>query len=237
MPLGRYTGYKNLMRLSTIANLEGFYYKPRMDHDLLEKYNEGLIALSGCIGGEVGDALRQGQYEKAREVAQWYKRVFGDRYYLEIQDHGHPDHPNSWDEQVAITEKTFALSEELKIPCVLTGDSHYLMPHDQEAHEILLCVQTGSFLDDTKRMSLKDFDLFVANPDDLIKRWGKTHPEIIKNTRQIADRCSVEIELGNILIPKFPLPKGENEKHYLELLVYRGLAWRYGDVQALTAIF
>ena len=138
-------------------------YKPRMDHDLLEKYNEGLIALSGCIGGEVGDALRQGQYEKAREVAQWYKRVFGDRYYLEIQDHGHPDHPNSWDEQVAITEKTFALSEELKIPCVLTGDSHYLMPHDQEAHEILLCVQTGSFLDDTKRMSLKDFDLFVAN--------------------------------------------------------------------------
>ena len=224
------TGYKNLMRLSTIANLEGYYYKPRMDHDVLEKYNEGIIVLSGCIGGEVGDALRQGQYEKAKKIASWYKSVFKDRYYFEIQDHGHKDHPNSWDEQIAVTEKTFELAKDLDIPCVLTCDSHYLVPDDQEAHEILLCVQTGSFLDDEKRMSLKDFDLYVSDPKDIINRWGKDHPEIISNTAEIADRCDINIELGNILIPKFPLPKGESEKHYLELLVYRGLAWRYGGV-------
>src|SRR5688572_22269549 len=95
------TGYQNLMKLSTIANLQGFYYKPRVDHVVLEKYNEGIIALSGCIGGEVGDRLRQGQYDQAIEIAQWYKKVFGDRYYIEVQDHGHPDHPSQWDEQVA----------------------------------------------------------------------------------------------------------------------------------------
>ncbi len=100
-------GYGNLMKLSTEANLHGFYYKPRVDHTLLEKYNEGLIILSGCIGGEIGDALRQQQYEQAKKTAQWYKSVFGDRYYLEVQDHGHPEHPSVWDEQVAVTEQTF----------------------------------------------------------------------------------------------------------------------------------
>ncbi len=106
-------GYQNLMRLSTIANLEGFYYKARVDHDLLEKYNEGLIILSGCIGGEVGDALRQDQYAQAKKTAQWYKKTFSDRYYLEVQDHGHPNHPSKWDEQVAVNKKVFELAAEL----------------------------------------------------------------------------------------------------------------------------
>src|SRR5688572_16062030 len=106
-------GYQNLMRLSTKANLEGFYYKPRIDHILLEKYNEGLIVLSGCIGGEVADAIRQGQYDQAVEIAKWYKRIFGDRYYIEVQDHGHPEHPSLWDEQVRVNEQLFKLAAEL----------------------------------------------------------------------------------------------------------------------------
>ena len=229
------TGYQNLMRLSSKANLEGVYYKPRVDHELLEQYNEGLIILSGCIGGEVGDNLRQGQYDKARDVATWYKSVFGDRYYLEVQDHGHPEHPSKWDEQVGVTEQTIKLSEELGIPCVITCDAHYLRHEDQIAHEILLCVQTGAFLSDEKRMSLSDFELHVTDPNAIIERWGTEHPDYITNTRAIADRCEVTIELGKILIPKFPVPDGETEKSYLDKLVYRGLAWRYGGVDEPTA--
>jgi DNA polymerase-3 subunit alpha len=222
-------GYQNLMRLSTKANLDGFYYRPRIDRQLLEEHKEGIIVLSGCIGGEVGDMLRQDQYEKAKQTAEWYKSVFGDRYYLEIQDHGHEAHPHKWQEQILVTQKTLQLSEELAIECVITSDAHYLDHADQEAHEILLCVQTGSFLSDEKRMSLKEFDLYITTPEDIVGRWGKSHPEFIKNTRRIADRCNVTLELGKILIPQFPVPKGESERTYLEKLVYRGLAWRYGS--------
>jgi DNA polymerase-3 subunit alpha len=224
------TGYQNLMRLSTLANLEGFYYKPRIDHGLIEKYNEGLIILSGCIGSEVGDALRQDQYEQAKKTATWYKKIFGDRYYIELMDHGHPEHTAVWEEQTKVNEKLLQLSEELNIRAVVTCDAHYLLHEDQEAHEILLCVQTGSFLSDEKRFSLKDFHLHVEDPAELIKRWGKTHPELITNTRKIAELCDIEIELGKILIPKFPVPKGMSEKSYLEKLLWQGLAWRYGKI-------
>jgi DNA polymerase-3 subunit alpha len=228
-------GYQNLMALSTIANLDGFYYKPRIDHELLEKHTEGLICLSGCISGEVADQLRQGQYEAAKKIAAWYKGVFGDRYYIEVQDHGHPDHPSKWEEQVAANKQLLQISKELNIPAVVTCDAHYLRHEDQAAHEILLCVQTGSFLSDEKRMSLKDFELHVTEPAEIIKRWGKDYPELITNTRAIADRCHVEIELGKILIPKFPVPDGEDEQSYLHKLVYRGLAWRYGGMNEADA--
>lgn len=223
------TGYQNLMHLSTVANLQGFYYKPRIDHDLLEQYGEGLIVLSGCIGGEVADSLRQGQAAQAKKIATWYKKIFGDRYYLEVQDHGHPDHPSKWDEQVAVNKKVLQLGQELDIPCVVSADAHYLKHKDQEAHEILLCVQTGSFLSDEKRMSLKNFELHVNDPKEIFERWGKEHPEVISNTKKIAERCEVTLDLGKILIPKFPVPKGETEKSYLHKRVYQGLAWRYGS--------
>ena len=228
-------GYKNLMRLSTMANLEGYYYKPRLDHDLLKKYNEGLIVLSACIGGEVGDAIRNDQYDEAKRIASWYKDVFGDRYYIEVQDHGHPSHQSKWDEQVAANKGLKKLATELGIKMVVTCDAHYLTHEDQEAHEILLCVQTGSFLDETTRMSLKDFELHVTDPKEIIARWGETDPDVITNTKEIADRCNVELELGKILIPKFPLPKGESEKGRLHLDVYRGLAWRYGGQEFAVA--
>ncbi|HSX30044.1 MAG TPA: DNA polymerase III subunit alpha [Candidatus Saccharimonadales bacterium] len=221
------TGYKNLMQLSTIANLDGVYYKPRVDHVLLEKYNEGLIVLSGCIGGEVGDAIRQGQYDQAIEIAKWYKKIFGDRYYIEVQDHGHPEHPSKWDEQVKVNAELLKLAKELDIQPVVTCDAHYLKHQDQQAHEILLCVQTGSFMSDEKRMSLSDFELHVTDPKEIIERWKDLCPEAITNTRVIADRVNFEFELGKILIPKFPVPEGETEKTFLDKLVYRGLAELY----------
>lgn len=228
-------GYQNLMALSTIANLEGYYYRPRIDHELISKHNEGIIALSGCASSEIGDALRQNQYDQAKTIAEWYKSIFKDRYYLELQDHGHPKHTSMWQEQEAINNGLMKLSKELDIPLVVTCDAHYLKQSDQAAHEILLCVQTGSFLDDDNRMSLKEFELHVTDPKEVIMRWGKSHPEAITNTKKIADMCNVEIELGKILIPKFPVPKGENESSFLEKMVYSGLAWRYGKVKESDA--
>ena len=221
------TGFHNLMKLSTQANLEGMYYKPRTDHDLLEELNEGLIVLSGCASGEIGVALRDDDYDRARDIAKWYKSVFGDRYYLELQDHGHPKSNTHWDVQAKINEGLIKLSKELDIEMVVTCDGHYLTHDHQDAHEILLCVGTGSYLSDEKRMSLKDFELHLTDPRDIIAHWGEEYPEVIRNTKKVADRCDVEIELGRILIPKYPLPEGENEHSYLLRLTYQGLLQRY----------
>ena len=221
------TGFHNLMKLSTRANLEGMYYKPRIDHDLLEELNDGLIVLSGCASGEIGVALKEDDYDRARDIAKWYKSIFGDRYYLELQDHGHPKSNTHWDVQEKINEGLVKLSKELDIEMVVTCDGHYLTHEYQDAHEILLCVGTGSYLSDEKRMSLKDFELHLTDPRDIIDHWGEEFPEVIRNTKKIADRCDVEIELGRILIPKYPLPDGENEHSYLLRLTYQGLLQRY----------
>ena len=221
------TGFHNLMKLSTQANLEGMYYKPRIDHDLLEELNEGLIVMSGCASGEIGVALKEDDYDRARDIAKWYKSILGDRYYLELQDHGHPKSNTHWDIQAKINEGLIKLSKELDIEMVVTCDGHYLTHDHQDAHEILLCVGTGSYLSDEKRMSLKDFELHLTDPRDIIAHWGEEYPEVIRNTKKVADRCNVEIELGRILIPKYPLPEGENEHSYLLRLTYQGLLQRY----------
>lgn len=223
-------GYQNLMQLSSKANLEGMYYKPRIDHELLEEFNEGLIILSGCASSELGENLRADNYEEAKSIAAWYKSVFGDRYYLELQDHGHLESKTAWDVQTKINGYLEKISAELDIPAVVTSDGHYLTHEDQASHEILLCVGTGAFLSDEKRMSLKDFELHVTDPNEIIERWGKTHPEAVANTKVIADRCDLELDLGKILIPTFPTPDGHNEKTYLDELVFQGLAWRYAGV-------
>ena len=221
------TGFHNLMKLSTQANLEGMYYKPRIDHDLLEELNEGLIVMSGCASGELGVALKEDDYDRARDIAKWYKSILGDRYYLELQDHGHPKSNTHWDVQAKINEGLIKLSKELDIEMVVTCDGHYLTHDHQDAHEILLCVGTGSYLSDEKRMSLKDFELHLTDPRDIIEHWGEEYPEVVRNTKKVADRCNVEIELGRILIPKYPLPDGENEHSYLLKLTYQGLLQRY----------
>jgi DNA polymerase-3 subunit alpha len=213
-------GYQNLMRLSTLANLDGTYYKPRVDHELIEKYNKGLIILSGCANSEIGECLKVDNYEAAKDIAIWYKSIFGNRYYLEMQNH-------KWDIQVKINKYLSKMSKELDIPLVISNDGHYLAPGDKDAHEILLCVGTGAYLSDENRMSFKEFDLHVTDPNEIIEDWGKEYAQAIINTKKIADRCNVSLDLGRILIPTFPTPKGENEKTYLDKLVYRGLAWRY----------
>lgn len=225
------TGWKNLMKLSTLANLEGMYYKPRIDHELIEKYNEGLIILSGCASSEMGCALKDGDYDKAREIAKWYHGILGDRYYLEMQDHGHPKSHTHWKVQGRINDGLMKLSKELNIPLVVTCDGHYPTHEYQQAHEILLCVGTGSLLSDKNRMSLADFELHFMDPREIIEHWKDTCPEAILNTKRIAERCNVDIKLGQILIPKYPsLPEGETEHTFLHKLVYRGALNRYCDV-------
>ena len=218
------TGYSNLMRLSSIAHLEGFYYKPRVDRKLLEQYHEGLIILSGCAGGEVATHLRNGNYDQAREVVEWYRDMLGpDNYYLELQDHEH-----RWAEQKLINDGLRKLSKDTGVPMVVTCDSHYCRPEDQEAHEILLCVQTGKTMGDADRMTM-EMPLHLTDPKELVKRWEK-EPETILNTKKIAERCQVELDLGGIHIPKFPVPTSQSEREYLHQLAYQGLAWRYGGI-------
>lgn len=221
-------GWQNLCSLTTKAWVEGQYYKPRIDHDIMAEHSEGIICLSGCAGSEISESIRAGDFEKAKELANWYKSVYGEDFYLELQDHGHPECPNHWEVQKEINDGLFRLHEELDIPMVVTCDSHYLTHENQDAHEILLCVGTGSYLNDEKRISLKEFDLFVTDPRDIIERWGKVDPEIILNTKRIAEKVNFEFEFGKILIPKFPLPEGEeSEKGFLDKLVFQGLGERY----------
>ena len=224
-------GYANLMRLCSLASLDGFYHKPRIDRQLLADYNQGLIVLSGCMGSELGRHLEVGNQAAAEATANWFKGVFGDRYYLEVQNHQNPV-------QVKINDQILALGQKLDIPAVVTGDAHYLLPEDKAAHEVLLSIQTGSFRDDTDRMTLADYDLHLTDPAELIDRWAD-RPEVIANTKAIADRCQVTIEFGQNLMPHFDLPAGESLKGYLQKLVFRGLVDRYnpdaGDSSGLTA--
>lgn len=221
-------GFENLCRLITEAEMNGKYYKPRIDHRVMEKYNEGIICLSGCAGSEISMAIRNDDEGRLKTLVDWYSKVYDGRFYLEMQDHGHPDSPTHWSEQTKINNRLMKLHDETGLPLVVTCDAHYIHHSDQDAHEVLLCVGTGSKISDTNRMSLKDFQLHVIPPDEIIERWKNTCPEAIRNTKRIADRCNVTLDLGRILIPKFPIETGETEKQYLDNMVYRGLAERYG---------
>jgi DNA polymerase-3 subunit alpha len=217
-------GYKNLMKLSTIACLEGFYYKPRVDHELLEKHSEGLVVLSGCLGGELGSFISNDEYERALETAKWYKKIFGkDNYYLEMQPH------IDWEPQKKLNNGLKKIAKDLDLGLVATGDCHYSTEAHHYPHDILLCVQTGSTVEDTNRMKL-EMDLSVQPGSYFMEKFKDT-PEAIHNTVKIAGMCDLSIELGKILIPRFPsVPKGETEKSYLHKLVYQGAANRYTDI-------
>ena len=220
-------GFENLCHLMSDAEINGRYYKPRIDHETMEKFNEGIICLSGCAGSEISEAIRAHDYKKADELIAWYSKVYDDRFYLEMQDHGHPDSPTHWDVQNDINLKLQEISKRTGLPLVVTCDAHYLRHDDQDAHEVLLCVGTASNLSNPNRMSLKDFELHVIPPEDIIARWGKDFPEAVRNSRRIADRCNVDLHLGRILIPEFPVPEGETDKTYLDKLVFQGLVYRY----------
>ncbi len=221
-------GYENLCRIMSDAEIEGKYYKPRTDHEDLEKYNEGIICLSGCMGSEISEAIRAGDDERAFKLIDWYKNVFKDRFYLEMQDHGHPLSSTHSLEQEKVNNWHMAHAKELGLPLVVTCDAHYLKKEDQDAHEVLLCIGTAANLSDKNRMTLKDYDLHVIPAEEIISHWEETCPEAVLNTKRIADRCNVDLQLGRILIPKFPVPDGEDEKSYLDKLVFQGLVYRYG---------
>ncbi len=229
------TGFENLCRIMSNAEIHGKYYKPRTDHDELEKYNEGIICLSGCMGSEISEAIRADDDERALKLIDWYRNVFKDRFYLEMQDHGHPKSSTHSAEQKKVNDWLMAHAEGLGLPLVVTCDAHYLKHEDQDAHEVLLCVGTAANLSDPNRMTLKDFDLHVISAEEIIDHWQDTCPEAVLNTKRIADRCNVDLQLGRILIPKFPVPDGEDEKSYLDKLVFRGLVFRYGGKTAEEA--
>ena len=220
-------GYENLCRIMSDAEIEGKYYKPRTDHADLEKYNEGIICLSGCMGSEISEAIRADDDKRALELIDWYRNVFKDRFYLEMQDHGHPKSSTHSAEQKKVNDWHMSHAKELGLPLVVTCDAHYLKKEDQDAHEVLLCIGTAGNLSDKNRFSLKDYDLHVIPAEEIIEHWQDTCPEAVLNTKRIADRCNVDLQLGRILIPKFPIPNGEDEKSYLDRLVFQGLAYRY----------
>ncbi|MEZ4156936.1 MAG: DNA polymerase III subunit alpha [Candidatus Paceibacterota bacterium] len=216
------TGWENLLKLVTVSYLEGYYYKPRMDKELLKKHSEGIIALSGCLGGELSQLLLREQYDQAKTVAKEYKEIFKDGYYIEI---GH--HPEIED-AVKVLPKLIDLGKELGIPLVATKDSHYLNEDDRPVHDILLAIQTGQTMNDEKRFYLEGY-YHLAPPEEMQKLFKAT-PEAIENTVKIAEQCDVELNLGRILLPKFETPDGTPAKEYLRAQVEEKKTNRYPEV-------
>lgn len=215
-------GYKNLAKLVSLGFIEGFYYKPRIDKEILEKYHEGIICLSACLAGEVNQAILNNNIEEAKKVALWFKNLFGEDYYLEVQNNGIK-------EQVLVNQKLVDLSRELNIPLVATNDAHYLKKEDAYNHEVLLCIQTGKKMTDEDRMRFDTDELYVKSPEEMIE-YFKNIPEAIENTVKIAEKCNVEFEFGHTILPNYDVPEQYSTHYdYLESLTQAGLAKRYGQ--------
>ncbi len=215
-------GYQNLSKLVSIGFTEGYYYKPRIDLEVLEKYHEGLICLSACLAGAVNQALLNGQNEKAEEIALWHKKVFGEDYYIEIQNNGIK-------EQVLANQKLVQLARKLDIPLVATNDAHYLKREDAYNHEILLCIQTGKRMSDPDRMKFDTDELYVKSPEEM-SEYFSAFQDAIENTVKIADKCNVEFEFGHTILPNYDVPP-EFPTHYdfLKKLCDDGIRKRYGE--------
>ncbi len=215
-------GYANLMKIVSLGFVEGFYYRPRVDKELLRQYHDGIIALSACLAGEVPRYLTRGLYEEARQTALEYQEIFGkDNYFLELQDHGIPD-------QKLVNQQLLRMSEELDIPLVATNDVHYTYEDDVAAHDILLCIQTGKKLTDENRMRYEGGQYFVKSPEQMAELFPYA-PQALENTHKIAERCHVEIEFGVTKLPRFDVPSPYTSWEYLNKLCYEGLDERYGD--------
>ncbi len=202
-------GYRNLCKLVTAGYLEGFYYKPRIDQELLEKHHEGLIAMSACLKGEIPSLLLLGKDDFARERASFYRELFGDqRFYIELQENGLP-------EQARVNKKLVALAKELEIPLVATNDCHYLNPEDFRAHDLLLCIQTGKTINDENRLRMRTDKLYFRSPDEMKSLFAEL-PEAILNTVEIAERCNIKFEFQSLHFPRFQIPDGETLEDRLE---------------------
>lgn len=224
------TGYKNLVKLVSAAHLEGFYYKPRIDKELLRKHSEGLIGLSACLGGELSRAVFSGNDEKAKKIALEYQDIFGKgNFFIELQQH------LSIEDQNIVTPKLIKLARETGIPMVATQDSHYTHSDDAHAHDVLLAVQTGNKLDDADRLTLKDDNFSLLSGQEMFDKFKTLGEEAMKeafdNTNKIAERCNVEIELGKTKLPHFPIPENyKNADEYLKKIVQEGIAQRFPKI-------
>ncbi len=220
-------GYENLMKIVSKAFVDGFYYKPRVDMELLQEYHEGIIALSACLAGEVAKNITRGMYEEAKSAALRYEEIFGKgNFFLELQDHGIP-------QQQRVNQQLLRMSQETGIALVVTNDVHYTYDTDAEAHDILLCVQTRKLLSDENRMRYEGGQYYVKSPEEMAELFPYI-PEALENTQKIADRCEVEIEFGVTKLPKFDVPAPYTSWEYLNKLCYDGLKERYsGDLTEL----
>lgn len=218
------TGYNNLMKIVSIGFLEGYYYKPRVDYEVLEKYSEGLIATSACLAGIVQKTIARGHYEEAVQEALRLEKIFGKgNFFLELQDHG-------MQEQKMVNAQLIRMSEEEMIPLVATNDVHYTYDTDPEAHDILLCIQTGKKLQDENRMRYEGGQYYLKSPEEMAQLFSYI-PEAIENTGKIAQRCNVEIEFGVQKLPRFDVPEGFTASEYLERLCEEGLRNRYENFE------
>ena len=216
------TGYKNLLKLNSMAWTEGFYSKPRVDHELLEKYHEGLIAMSACLAGEIPRALMNGNYDEAVRTAKWYKSVFGEDYYIELQDHGIT-------EQKQINPRLIRLSRELDIPLAATNDCHYITKDDSRIQNILLCIQTNHTINEKNPMAFPTMEFYLKSEQEMRSLFSDV-PQAIDNTALIAEKCNLEIEFGKTKLPRFDLPDGsEDHLSYFRKLCSEGLHKYYGD--------
>jgi DNA polymerase-3 subunit alpha len=234
-----YTGYKNLMKLTSIANIEGFYYRPRITKEILEKYKEGLICLSGCPKAEIPQLIINEEYDKAKILTTWYADTFKEDFYLEIQRHNDDEiltkitDPEIKDHmaKVAMNSKLFQtgvikLSRELGIPMVATNDNHYIKKEDALAQDALVCIATGKNMSDTKRLRYIDNpDFYVKSPEEMERNFLDL-PDAIENSVKIAEKCELEIPIGSWFFPKFNLPEGKSDKEYLEELAWEKLPQR-----------
>ncbi len=216
-------GYANLMKIVSKSFVEGFYYKPRVDLQLLEKYHEGLIALSACLAGEVARFLTRGMYEDAKAAALRYQDIFGKgNFFLELQDHGIPEQQN-------VNQQLLKMHRETGIELVATNDVHYTLAEDAQPHDVLLCLQTGKKLSDENRMRYDGGQYYVKSPEEM-ERLFPYATEALENTHKIAERCHVEIEFGVTKLPKFDVPEGYTSWEYLNELCFKGLEERYQPV-------
>ncbi|MBS5785743.1 MAG: DNA polymerase III subunit alpha [Clostridia bacterium] len=215
-------GYQNLSKLVSLGFTEGYYYKPRIDLEILEKYHEGIICLSGCLAGAVSQAILNGNIEEAENVAKWHHNVFGEDYYLEIQNNGVK-------EQVMVNQKIIQIARRLNIPIVATNDAHYLKKEDAYNHEVLLCIQTGKRITDEDRMRFETDELYVKSPEEM-SEYFKNFPDAIENTVKIAEKCNVEFEFGHTILPNYDVPE-EYATHYdyFKKLCDDGIKKRYGE--------
>ena len=214
-------GYKNLLKLTSIAALEGFYYKPRMDREVLEKYHEGIIATTACLGSEINSHLMRNDYEAAHKACAYYRDLFGDgNYYVEIQNHNLP-------EQIACNEQLLKIAKDLNLPVIATNDVHYLTSGDADAHDILLCIGTGSTVSETNRLKYATQEFYLKTSEEMKKLFHEMHPKCIEQTLEIYERCNVELEFGRAPMPAPDIPEGHDALSYLRYLSEEGLKNRY----------